>query len=193
MKTKPIFIFVAVVALATVAALVTLLHQPKTVVVRETNLPQIKTVSTVEPQPAAVISVMETNPEIAFTSAEKTSKPKKGASKNSPSAKSKPPLQDPDARAALSLVGVNADAEAYWLSAISDPSLPQQEREDLMEDLNEDGFADPKHPSADEIPLIINRIALIEQIAPGADPFVQEHLGEAYKDLNNMLAGNPVK
>jgi len=107
-------------------------------------------------------------------------------------ARQKEPLRDPDARTALSLVGVDPDAEAYWLSAISDTSLPDQEREDLMEDLNEDGLSDPKHPGPEDLPLIVNRLAIIEEIAPNADPFMQEHLGEAYKDLNNMLAGRPV-
>lgn len=108
-------------------------------------------------------------------------------------AKGKKPVQDPAARVALSLVGADPDAEAYWMSAISDPNLPDQEREDLMEDLNEDGLSDPKHPGPADLPLILNRIALIEEIAPTADPFMQEHLGEAYKDLNDMLAGKTVQ
>jgi len=58
--------------------------------------------------------------------------------------------------------------------------------------LNEDGLSDPKHPGPEDLPLIVNRLAIIEEIAPNADPFMQEHLGEAYKDLNNMLAGRPV-
>lgn len=108
-------------------------------------------------------------------------------------AKQKEPLHDPDARVALGLVGADPAAETYWLSAISDTSLPDQEREDLMEDLNEDGLSDPKHPGPEDLPLIVNRLALIEEIAPNADPFMQEHLGEAYKDLNNLLAGRPVQ
>jgi hypothetical protein len=110
-----------------------------------------------------------------------------------PAPPAKPALQDPDARVALSLVGADPDAEAYWMDAIFDTSLPDQEREDLMEDLNEDGLSDPKHPGPQDLPLILNRLALIEEIAPSADPFMQEHLGEAYKDLNNMLAGKPVQ
>src|SRR6188474_293597 len=46
-------------------------------------------------------------------------------------------LQDPEAREALRLVGVDAKAEAYWLKAINNPKLPGNEREDLIEDLNE--------------------------------------------------------
>src|SRR6516162_7381393 len=55
-------------------------------------------------------------------------------------------LADPDARVALAFVGVDPDAEAYWEEAIFDPGLPDKERDDLMEDLNEVGFADPKNP-----------------------------------------------
>ena len=109
------------------------------------------------------------------------------------SAKPKEPIQDPDARAALGLVGVDPNAEAYWTSAIFDTSLPDAEREDLMEDLNEDGLSDPKHPGPEDMPVILNRLALIEQLAPQADDFMLEHLGEAYKDLNNLLAGKPVQ
>src|SRR6185312_13641400 len=48
----------------------------------------------------------------------------------------KQPLQDPDAREALALVGTDPAAEQYWLDAIFDTNLPDGEREDLMEDLN---------------------------------------------------------
>jgi hypothetical protein len=95
-------------------------------------------------------------------------------------------LQDPDARVALALVGTDPDAEAYWLDAIFDSSLPDEERDDLMEDLNEVGFANPKQLGPDDLPLILNRLAIIEQVAPYADDFMSPHLAEAYKDLVNM-------
>jgi hypothetical protein len=98
----------------------------------------------------------------------------------------KEPLQDPDARDALALVGLDAEAEQYWMDAIFDTNLPDNEREDLMEDLNETGFVDPKNLTSDDVPLILSRLRLIAQIAPQADPFMQEHLGEAYKDLADM-------
>ena len=72
------------------------------------------------------------------------------------------------------------------MDAIFDTSLPDGEREDLMEDLNEVGFADPKNLTADDLPLIATRLQLIEQIAPNTDAFMSEHLAEAYKDLWNM-------
>jgi hypothetical protein len=61
-------------------------------------------------------------------------------------------VQDPDARAALSLVGSDPNANACWASAINDPTLPSEERKDLIEDLNEDGLSDPKHPAHHESP-----------------------------------------
>ena len=105
---------------------------------------------------------------------------------NPPANPGKEPLHDPDARAALALVGFDPEAEQYWLDAIYDSSLPDNEREDLMEDLNEVGFDDPKNLTADDLPLILSRLVLIQQIAPNTDPFMAEHLGEAYKDLANM-------
>ena len=101
----------------------------------------------------------------------------------------KEPLRDPDARDALALVGLNPEAEQYWLAAIYDTSIPDKEREDLMEDLNEVGFADPENVTADDLPLIVNRLQIIEELEPNIhDPFMNEHLGEAYKDLANMYA-----
>src|SRR5262245_5108084 len=61
-----------------------------------------------------------------------------------PAPRSRRELKDPLARLALNLVGQDSAAEAYWLDAIFDPSLPDNEREDLMEDLNEEGLANPR-------------------------------------------------
>ncbi len=111
----------------------------------------------------------------------------------------KPPLQDPLAREALALVGVNPTAEAYWYAAINDPSLSGHERSDLIEDLNEDGLSDPKHPGPEDLPVILNRIQVIE----AAGSYVMDQVNadafqEAYKDLLNLAdlvlgAGQPVK
>ena len=96
-------------------------------------------------------------------------------------------LQDPEARQALALVGVDGQADAYWLDAIFDPSLPDNERADLMEDLNEVGFDDPENLTADDLPIILNRLELIDAVLPNADDFMSPHLIEAQKDLSNML------
>jgi hypothetical protein len=97
------------------------------------------------------------------------------------------PLQDPVARQALALVGLDPEAEAYWFAAINDLSLPANERQDLIEDLNEEGLPDPKHPTLDDLPLILSRLALIEAVGPdAADEVNADAFDEAYKDLLNL-------
>jgi hypothetical protein len=101
----------------------------------------------------------------------------------------KPPISDPVARIALSMVGQDEDAELYWLQAINDPSLSAEERKDLIEDLNEDGLSDYKNPTEEDLPLILSRIALLEQIGPEAmDDVNAAAFEEAYKDLMNLYA-----
>jgi len=112
--------------------------------------------------------------------------------------KPKEPLRDPLAREAMALVGVDEEAEAYWLEAIYDTSLPDQEREDLIEDLNEEGLSDPKHPGPEDLPVIWYRLGRIPEIAATADDFMLEHLREANKDLANLAEiaqgrGKPVR
>ncbi len=112
---------------------------------------------------------------------------------------SKEPLKDPIAREALSLVGLDPEAEAYWFEAINDMNLPPNERQDLIEDLNEEGLPDPKHPTIDDLPLIFSRLELIETIGPAAaDEVNADAFNEAYKDLLNLAelamgGGEPVK
>ena len=120
--------------------------------------------------------------------------PVKKAKKNGSPAKTKPPIQDPDARIALSFVGADPEAEDYWISAINNPQLPAEERKDLIEDLNEDGLSDPHHPGPQDMPLILNRIALINQLQQGptaSDPVNADALAEAKKDLVNLASGQP--
>ena len=114
--------------------------------------------------------------------------PTKQATSNSK--KPKEVIVDPMARAALSFVGADGEAEQYWAAAINDPNLPADERKDLIEDLNEDGLSDPKHPSREDLPLILSRISLIEQLAPGAmDQVNADAFKEAYKDLLFLASG----
>lgn len=104
--------------------------------------------------------------------------------------KPKEPIQDPEARVALSFVGADPDAEAYWISAINDPGLSGQERQDLIEDLNEDGLADPHQGTPQDLPLILARIRLIEELAPYAmDQVNADAFAEAHKDLVNLAMG----
>ena len=86
-------------------------------------------------------------------------------------------------------VGADPEAEAVWVDAINNPDLPARERQDLIEDLNEEGFADPKNLTPDDLPLILSRLELIEQYAPSAmDEVNLAAFMEAYKDLMNMAA-----
>ncbi len=105
--------------------------------------------------------------------------------------------QDPDlnnpvvlehwGRVALSFVGVDPQAEEVWTQAINNPNLTDETRQNLIEDLNEDGFADPSNPTLDELPLIVSRIELIQEMAPDAmDETNAAAFMEAYKDLVNM-------
>jgi hypothetical protein len=99
-----------------------------------------------------------------------------------------PAIPLPVARFALSYVGMDPDADEVWAAAINDPRLPPDARKDLIEDLNEDGFPDPKNLTADDLPLIVSRLALIEELAPdAADEVNAEAFAEAYKDLLNMF------
>ena len=93
------------------------------------------------------------------------------------------------AREALSFVGLDEEAEAVWVASINDPGVAPEARKELIEDLNQDGFPDPKHLTLDDLPLIVSRMEMIEQLAPGAmDEVNDAAFQEAYKDLQEMLA-----
>ena len=99
----------------------------------------------------------------------------------------KAPLQNPTARVALAFVGAYPEAEEVWFAAINDPLLPAEERKDLIEDLNEDGFPDPRNLTPEDLPVIVSRIQVIEELAPDAmDEVNADAFAEAYKDLVNM-------
>lgn len=96
-------------------------------------------------------------------------------------------VKEPLARLALSFVGADSQANQMYQMAINDVSMPKNNRRELIEDLNQDGFADPKNLTANDLPLIQNRIALIEQLAPSAlDQVNAAAFQEAYKDLLKM-------
>jgi len=98
-----------------------------------------------------------------------------------------PSRKEPLVRLALSYVGADPQADAFYQSAIGDMTLTKNHRSNLIEDLNEDGFADPDNLQAGDLPKIENRIALIEQLAPyEEDPVNAAALQEAYKDLQRM-------
>jgi hypothetical protein len=98
-----------------------------------------------------------------------------------------PAKKEPLARVALAYVGVDAQANDLYQKAINDLALPKDHRRNLIEDLNQDGFADRKNLTPRDLQLIQNRIALIEQLAPRTtDPVNAAAFKEAYKDLVNM-------
>jgi hypothetical protein len=93
----------------------------------------------------------------------------------------------PMARQALQSVGTDDHATQLWATAINDQSIAADLRKDLIEDLNQDGFPDPRNLTEADLPLIDNRIALIEQLGPDAmDDTNFAAFQEAYKDLLNM-------
>jgi hypothetical protein len=97
-----------------------------------------------------------------------------------------PENKEPLARLALSYVGVDAQANQFYEKTINDLTLTKSHRSNLIEDLNEDGL-NFRNLTPRDLPIIENRIALIEQLAPhAADPVNAAAFKEAYKDLVNM-------
>jgi hypothetical protein len=138
-----------------------------------------------EPPGASVADTRQTPPARAPDRAKPDRRPP--ASPPARPGAAKPPARNPEARQALSRVGFDPAAEAVWFKAINDPDLPPEERKDLIEDLNEDGFPDPRNLTEADLPLIVSRLALIEELWPGAmDEVNDEAFREAYKDLVNM-------
>ena len=81
------------------------------------------------------------------------------------------------------------DAEAYWLNAINDPGRSDSEREDLIEDLNENGYSggDGRVATPDDLWLIVRRIQIVEELWPYAmDENNWNAFQEVHKDLWNM-------
>jgi hypothetical protein len=146
-------------------------------------LPGERTVSETELQAGSLAAKVDTNP-----------KPQSEAPQINSTSKPKAEIQDPVARVALSFVGIDRDAEAYWEQAINNPDLPAEERKDLIEDLNEDGLSDPQHPAPEDMLVVVNRLLLIEELAPYAmDQVNLDAFKEAHKDLVDMLNGVPVR
>jgi hypothetical protein len=97
-----------------------------------------------------------------------------------------PENKEPLARLALSYVGVDSQANQFYEKTINDLTLTKSHRSNLIEDLNEDGL-NFRNLTARDLPIIENRISLIEQLAPhAADPVNAAAFKEAYKDLVNM-------
>ena len=92
------------------------------------------------------------------------------------------------ARVALFMIGYDREADAVYIELINDPSVSANDRHNLIEDLNEEGFPDPDNPTLDDLPMIEYRIALIDDEAPYAmDQTNADAFQEARKDLVNMV------
>jgi len=99
-----------------------------------------------------------------------------------------PKAKEKRARAALAMIGYDPEADEVWIQVINDPSVSDNARSNLIEDLNEDGFPDPDNPTLDDLPMIEYRIDLIDDHAPYAmDKTNADAFKEARKDLVNMV------
>lgn len=141
-----------------------------------------------ETHPEIVPEIVEQQSVIKFTSRIIKKSGNNATAQQQTDAPEPPTIEAPMEREALRLVGIDPGAEQVWLMAINDPTVPEDMRKDLIEDLNEEGFPDPKNLTPDDAPLILSRLELIEQIAPEAmDEVNDAAFMEAYKDLINML------
>jgi hypothetical protein len=89
----------------------------------------------------------------------------------------------------LNHVGADNEATEIWLELINDRELSAKVRQDLIEDLNENGFSggNGRTATVDDLPLIASRIQLIEEHAATAlDETNAAAFAEAYKDLVNL-------
>ena len=98
-----------------------------------------------------------------------------------------PGEREPFARVALNWVGVDGQADDFYLRAINDMTLSASHRKNLIEDLNESGFPDKNKITASDIPIIDGRITIIEdQLPKASDPVNAAALAEALNDLGKM-------
>ncbi|HEX4795306.1 MAG TPA: hypothetical protein VH370_16035 [Humisphaera sp.] len=97
-----------------------------------------------------------------------------------------PAISEALATQALAFVGVNADANSVWETAIDDATLSAEARRKLIAGLTTEGF-DPANLTSADLPLLNARLTLIEQIAPDAiDESNEVALEAAYDRLQEM-------
>jgi hypothetical protein len=89
----------------------------------------------------------------------------------------------------LRFVGKDPAAEALWIEAIDQRERPEEERSDLIEDLNDEGVPDEvADVTPADVPVLLARLRLIERLAPRAlDDVNAAAFAEAYKDLMNLV------
>ncbi|UCC99980.1 MAG: hypothetical protein JSW66_08875 [Phycisphaerales bacterium] len=97
-----------------------------------------------------------------------------------------PAIKERRGRVALAYIGHNPEADEVWIRIINDPSVSANARSNLIEDLNEDGLS-YRNLTLDDLPMILYRIELIEELRPYAmDKVNADAFDEAHKDLVNM-------
>lgn len=97
--------------------------------------------------------------------------------------------KEPLARLALNFAGANAQADELYRAAINDAGLSVDQRRELIEDLNQDGFENLRKPTPRDLELVKNRLELINRYRNDVDhKVVVGAFKEAEKDLLNMLA-----
>jgi hypothetical protein len=97
-----------------------------------------------------------------------------------------PQAKERRARVALGMIGHDPEADEVWIRLINDPSLSENARSNLIEDLNEDGLS-YRNLTLDDLPVIEYRLELIEDLLPYAmDEVNSDAFKEARKDLVNM-------
>src|SRR4051794_31850774 len=148
-SSRRILIVVVALLLLCVAIVIFLKYPPKSGMAKPSSVQAaapdvINTPAEQPPQVSAAQPPAAAQPVAENADAREKPKDPPPAKKN-PKPKDEKVVQDPLSRVALSLVGVDPAAEDYWLGAVFDPSLPQSERQDLVDDLNEQGLPDPKH------------------------------------------------
>jgi hypothetical protein len=102
-----------------------------------------------------------------------------------------PDAAESQARAALNYVGADPEAATVWARAINDADLSADTRQQLIEDLDVAGLpADPRRLTQEHLPLILGRLAIVEQLAPAAlDDTNAAAFTAVHRRLANLAAG----
>ncbi len=98
-----------------------------------------------------------------------------------------PAEKEPLARVALAYLGTSPQADDLYRLALGETAFSSAQRQNLIEDLNQAGFAEVKKSPAGVLALIEQRLAMIERLAPQfPDRVAAAAFVEARKDLLNM-------
>ena len=93
-------------------------------------------------------------------------------------------MTDPIAHEALIYVGSDPRATEYWIEAINDPEVSEDERHELIVNLREAGVSNVQNPTPEDLELITTRIRIIEAIGGDA---LDETNADAFRDAYGSL------